>query len=170
MCKVLKVSRSGYYNWLIGKTSKRSLENKEITSRILSLFNASKQSYGSPLITQVLKRESVKISRPRVARLMKKAQIQSKRKKKFVVTTDSNHTYPVVENKLIRNFKAETIGKAWVSDLTYISTDEGWMYLTTVIDLANRKVIGWALSETMKASVTSIAAFNMAIKNRPVEE
>jgi transposase InsO family protein len=69
------------------------------------------------MITQALKRESVKISRPRVARLMKKAQIQSKRKRKFVVTTDSNHTYPVVENKLNRNFKAEVTGKAWVSDL-----------------------------------------------------
>jgi transposase InsO family protein len=122
------------------------------------------------MITQALKRESVKVSRPRVARLMKKAQIQSKRKRKFVVTTDSNHTYPVVENKLDRNFTAEVTGKAWVSDLTYIPTNEGWMYLTTVIDLADRKVIGWALSETMKASATSIAAFNMAIKNRPVEK
>jgi putative transposase len=122
------------------------------------------------MITQALKRESVKISRPRVARLMKKAQIQSKRKRRFVATTESNHTYPVVENKLNRNFRAEVLGKAWVSDLTYIPTDEGWLYLTTVIDLADRKVIGWALSETMKAFATSIAAFNMAIKNRPVEE
>ena len=120
------------------------------------------------MIMQALKRESICISRPRVARLMKQAHIRSKRHRKFVVTTDSNHTYPVVENKLNRNFHPASLGEVWVSDITYISTKQGWLYLTTVMDLADRKVIGWALSETMKASATSVAAFNMAIKNRPV--
>lgn len=168
MCSVFSVSRSGYYNWLVGKPSKRILENKEITSRIISIFNNSKSTYGSPMITEALKRESVKVSRPRVARLMKQAKIQSKRKRKFLVTTDSNHKYPVVENKLNRNFKSDELAKAWVSDITYIPTLQGWLYLTTVIDLADRKVIGWALSETMKASDTCIAALRMAVQNRPI--
>lgn len=168
MCRVFKVSRSGYYNWLSRKASKRTLENKAITSKITAIYEESKHTYGSPMITEVLKREHIHISRPRVARLMKKAQIQSKRHRKFVVTTNSNHKYPIVENKLNREFHARLLGEVWVSDITYIQTTEGWLYLTTVIDLADRKVIGWALSKTMKACDTSIAAYNMAIKNRPV--
>lgn len=170
MCSVFKVSRSRYYKWLKDKPSKRRLENKEITSRIISIFNESRQTYGSPMITQALKREFIEVSRPRVARLMKQAHLQSKRKRRFVVTTDSNHTYPIVENKLNRNFESSIPGRIWVSDITYIPTNQGWLYLTTVIDLADRKVIGWALSETMRAGTTSIAAFDMAVKNRPISQ
>lgn len=83
-------------------------------------------------------------------------------------TTDSRHTYAVVENRLERDFTAERLAQKWVSDLTYIKTGEGWLYLTTVLDLADRKVIGWALSETMKAGETTVAAFKMAVNNRPV--
>jgi transposase InsO family protein len=120
------------------------------------------------MITKALEREEICISRPRVARLMKKAQIRSKRHRKFVVTTNSNHTYQIVENKLNRDFHNRSLGEVWVSDITYIPTAQGWLYLTTVIDLADRKVVGWALSQTMKASQTSIAAYRMAIKNRPI--
>jgi putative transposase len=168
MCSTFKISRSGFYNWNKGKSCRRVLENKEITKKILLIYNESKQRYGSPMITKALKRESVKVSRPRVARLMKKANIQSKRNKKFVVTTNSNHSYPIVSNLLNRNFQSAMLGKVWVSDITYVPTCQGWLYLTTVMDLADRKIIGWALSQTMKASHTSIAAFNMAVKNRPI--
>jgi putative transposase len=109
------------------------------------------------------------MSRPRVARIMKNANIRSIVNKRFrICTTDSNHTYPIAKNLLNRNFTPENIGKAWVSDLTYIKTTEGWLYLTVIIDLADRKVIGWALSQTMKASDTVIPAWKMAIKNRPI--
>ena len=168
MCAAFKVSRSGYYSWLCRKDSKRTLENKALTSKIISIHEESRRTYGSPMITQVLKRDCIHVSRPRVARLMKNAQIQSKRHRKFVVTTNSNHKYPIVENKLNREFHARSLGEVWVSDITYIQTKEGWLYLTTVIDLADRKVIGWSLSKTMKACDTSIAAYNMAIKNRPI--
>ncbi len=168
MCTVLKVSRSGYYNWLSRKASKRTLENKAITTKIIAIHSESKHTYGSPMITEALKKSCIHISRPRVARLMKKAHIQSIRHCKFVVTTNSNHKYPIAENKLNREFHARSLGEVWVSDITYIQTKEGWLYLTTVIDLADRKVVGWALSKTMKACDTSIAAFNMAIKNRPI--
>ncbi|GAB3026435.1 hypothetical protein GCM10027185_27460 [Spirosoma pulveris] len=102
---------------------------------------------------------------------MKKAQIQSIIQKKYVVTTtDSNHTYPVAGNHLDRNFNPSQPGKAWVSDLTYIRTREGWLYLRIIMDLFDRQVIGWALSESMKASQTRVAAWKMAIKNRPVAD
>ena len=170
MCSMFKVSRSGFYNWLSFHPSKTEMENIKLTTRITAIHKESRYTYGSPMIREVLKKEYVNVSRPRVARLMKKANIYSRRHKQFVVTTDSNHKYPVVENKLNRNFQPAILDKVWVSDITYIPTNEGWLYLTTVIDLADRKVIGWALSTTMKTCDTSIAAFNMAINNRPIQQ
>ena len=126
MCKVLQVSRSGYYYWLTQRPTKRATENKAITQLISSLFTASKGRYGSPKITADLKAQGVKVSRPRVARLMKQANLKSVIQKKYVVTTtDSKHTYPVAENHLNRQFNPQEPGQAWVSDLTYIRTGEG---------------------------------------------
>ncbi len=168
MCLTLKVSTSRYYEWCNAKQSQRRLENEKITQRIVEIHRESKERYGSPMITEALKKENIKVSRPRVARLMKKANIECKRKKKFVATTDSNHSFPLVENILKRNFQSDIPGKVWVSDITYVPTNEGWLYLTTVMDLADRKIVGWALSEGMKAKETTIAAFKMATKNRPI--
>jgi len=99
----------------------------------------------------------------------RKAHIRSIVRKKYrVQTTDSRHLYPIVENLLQRDFSAVRLGEKWVSDLTYIQTNEGWLYLTKIMDLADRKVIGWALSDTMKASTTTVPAWQMAIRNRPV--
>lgn len=101
---------------------------------------------------------------------MKEMNIRSKIRRKFRVTTDSNHTYPVAENLLQRDFSADALSKKWVGDITYIQVNSGWLYLTTVIDLADRKVIGWSFSEDMSAENTSIAALRMAIKNRGVKQ
>lgn len=114
--------------------------------------------------------KEVRVSQPTIAKLMRKENLRSIVKKKFKVTTDSSHSYPVVENTLMQNFKATEYGQVWVSDLTYIRTNEGWLYLTTVIDLFDRKVIGWALSDRMKAMCTSIAALRMALVNRPLDK
>ncbi|WP_374759047.1 IS3 family transposase [Dyadobacter chenwenxiniae] len=133
MCKVMKVSRSGYYCWLSQPDSKREFENERILELIKASFSASKERYGSPRITKDLNALGHKVSRPRVARLMQKAKIKSLIQKKYVVnTTDSKHTYPVAENHLNRGFTPVMAGKAWVSDLTYIHTREGWVYLTMV--------------------------------------
>jgi putative transposase len=110
----------------------------------------------------------VAVSRPRVARLMQQAQLSARMKRRFKVTTDSEHHYPVSENRLNRNFTAPATGQAGVSDITYISTMAGWLYLTVVLDLADRKVVGWALSQTWKAKPTTGAALKMAITNRPI--
>ena len=164
------MSRSSYYYWLADRPSKRATENGSILVLIKASFTASKGRYGSPRITKDLTAQGQTISRPRVARLMKQAQIKSIIQKKYVVTTtDSNHAYPVANNHLDRNFNPVQPGKAWVSDLTYIRTREGWLYLTIIMDLFDRQVIGWALSESMKASQTSVAAWKMALKNRPIE-
>jgi len=168
MCKIFKVSRSGYYSRMKRKPSKWDIENHKILEQIQQIHKESKQIYGSPKITEELRDRQIRVSRPRVARLMKKAQIRSKTVKKFKATTDSKHRYPIVENKLNRNFKVNQIGRVWVSDITYIWTEQGWLYLTIIMDLADRKIIGWSLSNTLKADQTVIPAWKMAILNRPI--
>jgi putative transposase len=166
MCKVFNVSRSGYYNWLKEKPSKRKLQNQALLERIREIHKESNQRYGSPKITKILNKEVKWASRPRVARVMKKADIRSKIRQKFKVTTDSKHSLPICENLLNREFVANDLGEKWVSDITYISTKEGWLYLTIIIDLADRKAIGWSISERMSAHRTVIPALNKAVANR----
>jgi len=144
----------------------RDNDDQKLTGEILKVYQDSKRTYGSPRIARELNRRGIKVSRPRVARLMQKAKIRSVIKRKSRATTDSSHKSPVAENKLDRDFQPGTTGRVWVSDITYIKTKQGWLYLTTVIDLGDRKIIGWALSATMKATETVIPAFKTAQKNR----
>lgn len=149
MCKTLEVSTSGFYRWASSRPSKRAVENKKITERIRHLHVQSKGTYGSSRITVELRDLGCPISRPRVARLMKAAGLSGERKPKFVCTTDSEHLYKVADNVLNRCFEWSLPGQAWVSDITYIHTSQGWLYLTVIIDLATRRVIGWSLSSDM---------------------
>ena len=168
--QLLKVSNSGFYYWLNCPVSRRSIEQAELLDQINKIHTQSKRRYGSPRITAELNTEGFVASRPRVAGLMRRANIKSiVGKKHRVQTTDSKHAYSVVQNVLNRDFHAEDIGQKWVSDLTYIRTAQGWLYLTIVMDLADRKIVGWALSETMEASKTTIPAWRMAVKNRAVK-
>jgi putative transposase len=166
MCKALKVSKSGYYAWRRRPESAPSLENKAITSEIQKAFDDSKGTYGSPRVTEKLNGDGRRVSRPRVARLMRAAHLRSRMARRFVNTTDSEHEYKVAPNLLDRDFKPGRIRRAWVSDITYIHTAQGWLYLTVIIDLGDRKVIGWALSKSMHAAVTVVAAYRMALGNR----
>jgi len=166
MCKVLKVSKSGYYYWCKGLISNREKENKKLLQEILNIYNQSNGTYGSPRIQEELYYRGYNVSRPRVARIMRCNNIQSKIRKKWVATTDSKHSNPIAPNLLNRNFIVGLPGMVWVSDITYINTKNGWVYLTVVIDLFDRKVIGWALSTTMKAVETSMEALKMALSNR----
>lgn len=169
MCRVMKVSSSGYYKWLHKAPSQREQYNTVLVREIHRVYNTSKRRYGSPRIAKELKMQGYKASQPLIAKLMRKERLQSIIKKKYRLTTDSSHKYPVVENKLMRAFTVEKYNSVWVSDLTYVHTDQGWLYLTTVIDLCDRKVIGWALSETMKTNETTVPAFRMAKINRPLQ-
>jgi transposase InsO family protein len=168
MCQVLKVSKSGYYKWVHKKPSKRTLRKLMLIKEIHRVYRFSKGRYGSPRITKELNMQGIEVSKVAVAKLMREEGLRSIVRKKYKTTTDSSHKYPVVENKLNREFTVKQENLAWVSDITYISTGEGWLYLTTVIDLFDRKVIGWALSDTLKATKTVVPAFNMATCNRPI--
>jgi transposase InsO family protein len=152
------------------KPGKRDIENYNLSNRIKEIYESSKKTYGSPRVTIALLEEGLHVSRPRVARLMKKQNLKSIIRKKWIVTTDSRHNYPVVENKLNRDFNVTRTGQVWVSDITYIKTSQGWLYLTVIIDLYDRKVIGWAFSRSLKAVCTTIPAWRMAIRNRPITQ
>lgn len=170
MCKVFEVSRSGYYYWLNAPVSARSKKNQEILVEIREVFHQSNCTYGSPRVCQELEALGIQVSRPRVARLMRAAKLRAIRGKCFKVTTNSKHNYPVSPNLLNQQFKVDRKNKVWVSDITYIKTTQGWLYLTVIIDLYNRKVVGWALSETMKYEDTVRKAWQMAIAGHKIEE
>lgn len=170
MCSILKISSRGYYKWKKRSISKKALKKNKLKQKIKTLYFEFKQRYGSPRITAELQALGYRISRVTVAKYMKELGLKSKLSKKFKVTTNSKHNYLIAENVLDRDFKATRISQKWVSDITYIQTKDGFLYLTTIIDLYDRKLIGWSLSNTMSADDTSLAAFRMAIKNRPIEK
>jgi putative transposase len=165
MCRVLQVSRSGYYSWIDRPESKRSEENRRLLTAIKYIHKESKSIYGSPRITQALPARAMKASQNRVARMMAKNGIKSKVKRKFRVTTQSDHTLPISPNLLHQDFSASAPNLKLVSDITYIHTREGWLYLTTVIDLFHRKIVGWSMSNRMTAEQTTIAALKQYVKH-----
>jgi transposase InsO family protein len=169
MCKVFGVSRSSYYAWLSRKPSKRALENDVLRQTIQEVTEQTKSRLGSPKLTLELEDRGIFISRPRVARLMKSMGIRSVISKKFKVsTTDSDHHYSPSKNLLDRDFTSSRPAEKWVSDITYVRTQQGWLYLTVVMDLFDRKIIGWSMSDTLEANPTVVAALLMALGKRPV--
>lgn len=138
--------------------------------QIRAIHKQSKGTYGSPRIHEELKKRNVKVSRCRVARLMNRSNIRCAVKKRFKATTDSKHQFPLAPNLLNREFKVDRLAKVWVSDITYIRTHEGWLYLTVIIDLCDRRVIGWSTSNTLKTLETVVPAWNMARKYRLINE
>jgi putative transposase len=170
MCQVMQVGRSNFYRWLKRVPGTREQRKVQLKEKIRHVYHQSKGRYGSPRIAKEINMQGVAASRVLVARLMKEENIRSIVKKKFKVTTDSSHRFEVVRNKLARSFAPLNANAVWVSDITYIGTREGWLYLTTVIDLFDRKAIGWALSTTMKATDTVIPAFRMATANRYLDK
>ena len=170
MCKVFKVSRSAYYHWLKHGRRRKIAEDGVLISQIEKSFNRSKGTYGSPRIYEELKSLGQKISRSSIGRIMKAAGLRSRVKRKFKATTDSKHDLPVAENLLERNFMPGRLNEAWVSDITYIRVAGKWNYLTIIMDLADRMIIGWSLSSDMRAMNTVIKAWNMAIQNRRISK
>jgi putative transposase len=146
---MLSIERSGYYVWLKRKPSKRQQSNKMLDEKIVDIFKRHKSRYGSPRITGDLHDSNEICSKNRVARRMKHLGLKAKAKKKFKVTTDSKHNLPVAPNLLNRDFTAQAPNQKWCGDISYIWTDEGWMYLAVVIDLYSRAVIGWSMQSTM---------------------
>ena len=156
MCKVLQVSYGSYYRWKKQAITARQQLKITLKEQITLIYFATKQRYGSPRITLELQHLGYKVSRITVAKYMKELGLRSKLSKKFKVTTNSNHNYLVVENVLNREFLVKMPSKAWVSDITYIQTKEGFVYLTTIMDLHDRKIIGWSLSDGMSTEETTL--------------
>ncbi len=165
MCDVMKVHRSSYYSWLKRKPSIRTLEKEKLLKEIKQIHKDSKEIYGSPSIHADLKSKGFNCSRPRVAKIMKNNGISSRIKRKFKVTTNSKHTHNISPNLLKTALKANGINEQWVSDITYISTDEGWLYLSTIMDLYSRKIISWITSKSLSKEIVTKALWN-ALKTR----
>lgn len=164
MCQVLKVSRSRYYEWLKGKVSARSKWQDELRDKISDTYFACKQRYGSPRLTIELEKQGIQVSRPTVAKLMRKMGLRSKISKKYVPsTTDSKHDKPISPNLLSRNFKVDQAARVWVSDISYLVVEEGFLYLTVILDLYQRKVVAWSLSETLRTEDTVLPAWYQAL-------
>ena len=170
MCKVFKVTKSSYYRWFSEGPSDRWKENEALLIAIMDIFEESKDSYGSIRMTRELKERGWNVGQNRIANMMRAAGLHARKPKKFKVTTDSKHNYPVAPNILDREFHASNPGEVWVSDLTYVRTKNGWLYLTVIIDLYDRKVIGWSMSKGMSAVETVIPAWIMATRNRPITQ
>jgi len=165
MCRVLEVSRGGFYLWLKRPESQRSVENGRLVEAIRAIHRESRGVYGSPRVHARLRAQSGRYGRNRIARLMREMQIQGKRRRKFPVTTDSDHTLPISGNILDRKFTIGMPNKAWVADITYIATKEGWLYLAGMMDLYSRRIVGWAMGSRISRHLVERALW-MAICNR----
>lgn len=169
MCKILGVSRSGYYVWRRRPESERSKRRNRITKRIHQIFVKSCRLYGSPKITQILRQEGERVAQKTVAKIMRENGLRSRTVRKYKATTYSNHNYPVQENVLNQTFVAERPNQVYMADITYIPTDEGWLYLASLEDLYSRKIVGWCADARMTKELC-IRALEQAYKRqRPTE-
>ena len=169
MCKVLKVSRSGYYAWRKRPPSARERANRELYKEIKAVYYRSHETYGSPRIYRALKRQGVICSENRVARLMRCHGLKAKQLRRHRTTTKRAQGVRAAPNRLQRDFSTTRPNEKWVADITYIRTAEGWLYLAAVLDLFSRRVVGWAMADRMTRELT-IAALKMALRQRQVNQ
>ncbi|HNX58486.1 MAG TPA: IS3 family transposase [Spirochaetota bacterium] len=167
MCLAMNVSRSGYYAYFNRPESARSKRHKELRCEIEKIHAESFGVYGSPNITIALNRAGKLVSRGTVARLMRKHGIQAKTRKKYKATTNSKHNLPVADNILNREFTAERRNQKWVSDITYIWTDEGWLYLAAILDLYDEAIVGWSMDSRMTKELVINALTESCIRRKP---
>jgi putative transposase len=157
MCRQLEVSRTGYCQWQQRKPSERSVANSALDVQVAAIYQSSKRSYGRPRIVRSLRDSGVSISHERVRNSLKRQDLRPVYKRPFRVTTDSDHHHPVATNVLDRRFDGWGINQAWVGDITYVETKEGWLYLACVMDLASRRIVGWSMSDRMKTELVTQA-------------
>ena len=170
MLRVLNVSKGGFYVWLKRLASHRATQNAVLLEEIRSVHDASRGSYGSPRVTAALRRSGSRVSKHRVARLMRTAELRGKSHRKGrVSTTNSKHSEPRSENHLERDFSALQPDQKWLSDITYLPTSEGWLYLAVVLDGFSRRIIGWGFSTGLESRLV-VSAFDMACQSRKPNE
>jgi putative transposase len=165
LCELLEVSTSGYYTWRSRPVSQREMANQELLKQIKVVYKASHETYGSPRIYRELKAQGVSCSENRVARLMRADDIQAKQAKRYKRTPRANHAHPVAPNLLGGNFTADGPDRRWVSDISYISTQEGWLYLAVILDLFSRRIVGWSLAPRLTSTFVE-DALKMALQQR----
>jgi len=167
LCRVLRVTRAGYYAWRGRCASARSVTDAQLLAEIRAIHQHSRRTYGSPRVWRYLQRQGYRVSEKRVARLMAQDGLRAKRSKRFRVTTDSRHTKVVHGNVLARDFAVGPPGRALGGDITYLWTGEGWLYLAVVLEIGSRRVMGWSFRTTLEASLVT-AALDMALGVRPL--
>jgi putative transposase len=168
MCRVLELAPAGYYAW--GKRSSacaRAIADERLLLNIRASHRASGGTYGAPRVQRDLREVGLRVGKKRVARLMQRERLVGRRPRRFVRTTDSNHSHPIAPNLLQRRFDVNglAINRVWVSDITYVPTHEGWLYLAVVLDLASRRVVGWAMRDSLEAEL-AVSALQMALAAR----
>ena len=165
LCEALEVSRSGYYAWLKEDERPRARANAQLVAEIKAIFQANDENYGSPRITQALRKEKKIYNHKRIERLMRAEGLRAGTRKPYrVMTTDSNHDHPIAPN-LLPEKQIVRPNQAWTVDITYVRTDEGWLYLAGVLDLYSRKIVGWAMEDHLETSLP-LAALGMALRQR----
>lgn len=165
MCKVLGVTRSGFYAWKKRPKSARARADEQLGIVIAAIHEKSRKRYGSPRIHRALRKKGVRVGAKRIARLMRAAGLVTRQKRRFRRTTDSNHSSPIAPNVLERDFEPAAPNQAWAGDVTYIATGEGWSYLAVILDLFSRRVVGWAMSTTNDTAL-ALAALQDAVDTR----
>jgi transposase InsO family protein len=165
LCEVLSVSPAGFYAWRRRPRSTRATSDAELVVEIRQVHEQSRHNYGSPRVHRELRERGRDVGRRRVARLMRDHGIVGKRRRRFRTTTDSNHAMPVAPNVLERRFEVDAPNKVWVTDITYVWTREGWLYLAAILDLYSRAVVGWAMSESLSRDI-ALRALDMALRSR----
>jgi putative transposase len=166
MCRVLRVSRSGFYAWHRRRPSARAKRREQLLARIRQVHQENRELYGSPRVHRALVIDGQALSRNTVAKLMREAKIRAKTKRRFVPrTTDSAHHKPVAENKLLRDFTAPAPNRKWLADITYVPTEQGWLYLAAVLDCFSRKIVGWSMADHLESDLPG-AALDMALLQR----
>ena len=168
MCRVLRVSKSGYYAWRVRPESERAKRDRELTRVIRRIHAGSKQVYGRPKVTAELRDEGYDCGERKVGRLMRLAGLRGCPLRRFKVTTQSDPSHPVAPNLLRQDFTAERVNQRWAGDITYISTQRGWLYLAVVMDLYSRRIIGWSMDRWISRHLV-IDALSMAIDQRRPE-
>lgn len=166
-CRVMGVSRSGYQAWKKRRAGKRAQEQAELLEKIRVVHQASRQTYGSPRVCHELREQGHRCGVNRIARLMRQHQISAQIKRRFVTTTDSKHEMPVAENLLKQDFTAKEPDQRWVCDFTYLWTGQGWMYLAVVLDLYSRRIVGWAMRNSMDKELVIAALRSAVLLRRP---
>ncbi len=165
MCQALGVSRARYYQWLSRPLSERDRRDRSLLAKIHVAFRLAKRRYGSPRVHSDLVAQGERVGEKRVARLMRSEGLKAKRPRKFRVTTQSLHAHPVAPNVLDRRFEVKEVNRVWASDMTFLPTREGWLYLAVVLDLCSRRVIGWSMGKSLEQSLT-LSALEMALSSR----